>query len=144
MVMPLPAVGVVMFYTGLNALLALVLAVLVSRQRVRSKTNMGAGGNPALERAIRAHGNLVEYAPLVLIMLLVLALSGLSTFWLNVLGIAFTAGRVLHAWGLSTSSRENVGRAAGISLTWLSMGVAVVLCVLRGAAALGVGIGVVG
>jgi uncharacterized membrane protein YecN with MAPEG domain len=144
MVVPLPALGIVMFYTGLNALLALVLAVLVSRQRARSKTIMGAGGNPALERAIRAHGNLVEYAPLVLLMLLLLALSGLGALWLNVLGIAFTAGRVLHAWGLSTSPRESVGRAAGISLTWLTMGVAVVLCLVRGAASLGVGAGIVG
>ena len=139
MVISLPAVGVVMFYSGLNALLALVLALLVTRQRVRSKTVMGSGGNLALERAIRAHGNLVEYAPLVLLMLLLLALSGLGAPWLHVLGIAFTAGRILHAWGLSSSSRENFGRGAGIFLTWATMLVAVILCILRGAAALGAG-----
>jgi len=135
MVIPLPAVAVVMFYTGLNALLALVLALLVSRQRVHSKTAMGAGGNPPLERAIRAHGNLVEYAPLVLLMLFLLALSGLGLPWLHVLGIAFTAGRLLHAWGLSSSSRGSIGRATGIFLTWVTMLVAVILCILRGAAA---------
>jgi hypothetical protein len=137
MAIPLPATGIVMFYAGLNALLALVL--LVTRQRVRSRTVMGAGGNPVLERAIRAHGNLVEYAPLVLLMLLLLALSGLGALWLHVLGIAFTTGRLLHAWGLSTTSGENVGRGAGIFLTWLTMLVAVVLCLVRGAAVLGGG-----
>jgi uncharacterized membrane protein YecN with MAPEG domain len=139
MVVPLPAVGVVMFYVGLNALLALVLALLVSRQRLRSKTVMGGGGNPALERAIRAHGNLVEYAPLVLLMLLLLALSGLGMPWLHVLGIAFTAGRILHAWGLSSSSRGSIGRSTGIFLTWVTMLVAVILCILRGAGAFAAG-----
>jgi uncharacterized membrane protein YecN with MAPEG domain len=135
MVIPLPAVGAVMFYTGLNALLALVLALLVSRQRVHSKTAMGSGGSTALERAIRAHGNLVEYAPLVLLMLFLLALSGLGLPWLHVLGAAFTAGRILHAWGLSSSSRGSIGRATGIFLTWVTMLVAGILCILRGAAA---------
>jgi uncharacterized membrane protein YecN with MAPEG domain len=116
-----------------------MLALLVSRQRLRTRTMLGAGGNPALERAIRAHGNFVEYVPLILLLLALLALDGLGAAWLHVMGIALTLGRILHGWGLSTSGRENFGRSAGIVLTWLAMLAALVLCILRGAAALGGG-----
>jgi hypothetical protein len=136
MTIPMPAVAVVMFYAGLNALIALVLALLVVRQRMRSKTLVGSGGNPALELAIRAHGNFIEYVPLILVLLLLLALSGLGVPWLHVMGIGLTVARLLHGWGLSTSGRENFGRGAGAALTWLTMLAALVLCILRGGAAL--------
>lgn len=143
MITPLPALGVVTFYAGLNALIGLVLALLVGRRRLRTRTMLGAGGDAALERAIRAHGNFVEYVPLILLLLALLAYDGLGTTWLNVMGIALTLGRILHGWGLSTSGRENFGRSAGIVLTWATMLAALVLCILRGAAALA-GAGTIG
>jgi uncharacterized membrane protein YecN with MAPEG domain len=136
MVVPLPAVAVVMFYAGLNGLIAFVLSLLVVRQRMRSKQLTGTGGNPALERAIRAHGNFVEYVPLILLLLLLLAVSGLGVVWLHVMGITLTVARVLHGWGLSTSASESFGRSVGATLTWLVLLVALALCILRGAAAL--------
>src|SRR5579872_7190592 len=97
------AVAIVSFYAGLNAILALVLAINVVRQRVATKVDMGHGGHVVLEQAQRAHGNLIEYVPIVLVLLLLLALGGLSATWLHVLGIALTVARLFHAWGLLTT-----------------------------------------
>ena len=130
------SVSVVTFYAGLNALIAFVLVVLVVRQRGKTKTSLGSGGHLALEQAIRVHGNFIEYVPLILILLLLLELGGLAPLWLHLMGIALTLGRVLHAWGLSTSPRESFGRAAGTALTWLTLLAALTLCIIRGALAL--------
>jgi uncharacterized membrane protein YecN with MAPEG domain len=56
--------------------------------------------------------------------------------WLHLMGIALTLGRILHAWGLSTSPGESFGRAAGTTLTWLTLLAALTLCIVRGAVAL--------
>jgi len=69
MLMPGASVSIVMFYAGLNALIALVLALLVTRQRGITKTSLGTGGHPALKRAVRAHGNFIENVPLILLLL---------------------------------------------------------------------------
>ena len=63
-------VSITLFYAGLNGLIALGLAFLVVRLRQKTGTGIGTGTSPALERAIRAHGNFVEYVPLILILLL--------------------------------------------------------------------------
>jgi uncharacterized protein len=129
-------VAAVTFYAGLNGLIALVLAIWVVRQRGKTKTNLGTGGHPAMERAVRAHGNFIEYVPLILLLLLMLELGGLAPLWIHVMGIALTIGRILHAWGLLSQPGESFGRATGIALTWLVLLVALVLCIIRGAMAL--------
>ena len=131
------SVAIVTFYAGILGLVALVLAALVVRQRGKTKTGLGTGGHLALEQAIRVHANFVEYVPLILILLLLLELGGLAPLWLHLMGIALVLGRVLHAWGLSTSAGESFGRAAGTALTWGTLLVALVLCIIRGALALG-------
>ncbi|HEX7970029.1 MAG TPA: MAPEG family protein [Stellaceae bacterium] len=134
-VMP-PSVAIVTFYAGLNAVIAFVLAALVIRQRQKTRTVFGTGGHLPLEQAIRAHGNFVEYVPLILLLMLLLELGGLGALWLHLMGVALTLGRLLHAWGLSTTHRGSFGRSAGIALTWLAMLAAIVLCIVRGAVAL--------
>lgn len=129
-------VAVVSFYAGLNALLALVLAANVSRHREMAKTMLGHGGHPALEQAQRAHGNLVEYAPIILLLLLLLAMTGIATLWLRVLGIALTIARLLHAWGMLTSASRSFGRFVGITGTWIVMLVAALWAIAQGLAAL--------
>ncbi len=136
MVLTPMSVAVVTFYAGINGLIALVLVVLVVRQRGKTKTGLGTGGHLALEQAIRVHGNFIEYVPLILILLLLLELGGLAPLWLHLMGIALTLGRILHAWGLSTSPGESFGRAAGTTLTWLTLLAAFTLCIVRGAIAL--------
>jgi uncharacterized membrane protein YecN with MAPEG domain len=129
-------VPVTTLYAGLNALVALVLALLVVRGRQRTKTPLGSGGDAGLEQAIRAHGNFIEYVPLILLLMLVLELDGVQAARLHALGIALTLGRVLHAWGLHAQRGPSFGRAAGSLLTWATMLSALVAAIVIGLRAL--------
>ena len=126
-------VSITLFYAGLNGLIAIALALGVVRQRQRTRTLFGSGGNPDLERAIRAHGNFVEYVPLVLILMLLLELCHTPAWRLHAMGAALTLGRLLHGWGLSRSSGWSFGRAAGIMLTWIVLVAASISAVIGGA-----------
>jgi uncharacterized membrane protein YecN with MAPEG domain len=130
------SVAIVAFYAGLNGLLALVLAINVVRLRAQTRTDLGHGGHRVLEQAQRAHGNLIEYVPIILLLLLLLAMTGLAAAWLHALGIALTAARLLHAWGLLGSPGASAGRLAGATLTFLTMLAAAILAIIQGAAAL--------
>jgi uncharacterized membrane protein YecN with MAPEG domain len=119
---------VVALYAGLNALILLGLSLLVVRARRAHKVLIGDGGNPALVRAQRAHGNAAEYIPLVLILMLALAGLKASTLLLHAIGIALTFGRLLHGIGLNQSAGVSVGRALGMVLTWAALIVAAASC----------------
>ena len=72
-----------------------------------------------LQRSIRGHGNLVEYAPLFLILMLVLELSGLPQTLLYFSGIIFTAGRLMHGIVFSFMKRNIFLRIGGMVLTFV-------------------------
>ena len=72
----------------------------------------------ALQRAIRGHGNLVEYAPLFLILMLVLELSGAPQTQLYFSGIVFTVGRLMHGIVFSFMKRSMFLRIGGMALTF--------------------------
>lgn len=127
--MPLPITAL---YAGLNALIALALAVLVVRQRLRHEVGIGDGGHPALAQAQRAHANNAEYVPIVLILLGVLEANGAPAALLEGLGTALTLGRLAHGWGLSRAAGRSPGRAVGMVLTWGAMGIAAALAVAVG------------
>jgi len=114
---PMPLISAL--YTGVFALLLIVLALLVSRRRLRTRIGLGVGGDAQLERSIRVHANAVEWGLPVLLLLLVAEENRASPLLLHVCGIAFILARVMHAAGLSRSSGHSVGRFAGIGLTWL-------------------------
>ena len=119
-------------YAGLNGLILLVLAMRVARQRRVLKVGLGTGGDSALERASRIHGNAAENIPIVLILLGLAEACGSSPILLHAIGIALTLGRLLHVWGLTQSSGRSFGRFAGIILTWLALGVGAVRALLWG------------
>jgi len=109
-------------YAALIALLVVALAARVVRLRWRLKVGIGDGGQPVLARAIRAHGNLIENAPLVLLLLLLAELCGaLPPAGLHAAGGVIVLGRLLHAVGLSRSAGTSPGRFLGTALTWLAL-----------------------
>ena len=116
-------------YAGLLGLLLIVLAFNISRYRVGLKIRFGDGDHPALRRAIRAHANLTENAPLALILLLSVEVQGFSAAVVHALGGTLVIGRVLHAFGLSRYEGASAGRAAGILLTWVMILVASLLAI---------------
>jgi uncharacterized membrane protein YecN with MAPEG domain len=108
-------------YAGLNILLILALSMNVVSNRRRAKISLGAGGDPALETACRAHGNAIEYALPGLAGLIVLTMMSTDVLVIHGLGIMLTLGRLLHAFGLLTKQGTSMGRVLGISLNWLGL-----------------------
>ncbi len=111
-------------YAALIGLLAVYLTANVIRFRLRFKVGTGDGGHPELGQAIRAHGNLIEHAPLALILIGSAEALGANSKLIYVLGALLVIGRLASAWGLSQSSGTTQGRQIGLALTAIAMLVA--------------------
>jgi uncharacterized membrane protein YecN with MAPEG domain len=106
-------------YAAILGILLVVLSDLVSRSRKKAKISIGSSGDPILERAVRAHGNFVEYVPLALILLLLLEVQAAAPLMLHILGGTLLAGRLLHVYGMIRPDGMIAGRFWGTGLTWL-------------------------
>lgn len=106
-------------YAALLGLMFILLSDLVSRTRKKRQVSLGHGGDPMLERIMRAHGNFVEYVPFGLILLLLLEMSDASTWALQLFGLMLLVGRALHAYGMLFPDGVISGRFWGTALTWL-------------------------
>ena len=86
--------------------------------------NIDTDDDEMLQRAIRAHGNLTEYAPMMVILLYLLETSGTGAMTLHGLGLAFLIGRLMHGicFGFMKSSMPL--RIGGTALTLTPMLVA--------------------
>ncbi|WP_313586047.1 MAPEG family protein [Aquidulcibacter sp.] len=111
------ASAAIALYTGLNALIILALIGQVIVHRRREKITLGDGGFPPLTRAIRAHANATEIAPIALIGLIAMAMANAPIWAIHVGGLSLTLGRVLHAFGLSRDEGASFGRMAGMILS---------------------------
>ena len=117
---PQAAAHAAALWTGLHLILLLVLSVLVTRQRRTHHVEIGDGGVPALNQAIRAFGNAAEYVPAALVGLGVLALAGAMPLLIHPIGFLLFAGRVMHAVGLSRSTSVSWLRTVGVLATWIA------------------------
>lgn len=117
----------VAFYAAINALLMLVLGMLVVRARVKTRTEIGDGADPALLGPLRAHANNTEYVPLAVLLLMILYALGASVGVIHAVGATLTVGRILHAIGLSRNVGASAGRLIGMILTWLSYIIAIIV-----------------
>ncbi len=104
-------------YTGLNVLIILALIWQVIAHRRREKITLGDGGFPPLTRAIRAHANATEVAPIALIGLIAMAMANAPLWTIHVGGVSLTLGRALHAYGLSRDEGASFGRMVGMILS---------------------------
>jgi uncharacterized membrane protein YecN with MAPEG domain len=121
--MPLQMVA---FYAAINGLIMLVLAMLVTRARVRTRTEIGDGTDPAMIGPLRAHANNTEYVPMAILLLLVLYALSANVLVIHAVGGTLTLGRILHAFGLSRNVGTSAPRFLGMIFTWLSYIVAIV------------------
>ena len=71
-----------------------------------------------LYRAVRGHGNLIEYAPLFLILMLIAELNGLASAYLLSSGTIFTIGRLMHGIVFSFMKPNMILRVGGMILTF--------------------------
>jgi uncharacterized membrane protein YecN with MAPEG domain len=122
--MPLQMVA---FYAAINALIMIVLGMLVVRARVRTRTEIGDGGDPALLGPLRAHANNTEYVPLAIVLMMLLYALDASVIVIHAVGVTLTLGRLLHAVGLTRNVGTSAGRLAGMVLTWLAYIIAIVV-----------------
>lgn len=117
---------------GFTSVLAVALAYRVTVYRRRFKTGLGVGDDREFQTAVRAHANLLEYAPLTLILMGVGELNGVSEIWIYGLGILFVASRLAHAWGFIRSrGGQHIGRLLGTAGTWLTMLVLALLVIIN-------------
>jgi uncharacterized membrane protein YecN with MAPEG domain len=86
-------------YAALCAFIVLALAVRIMVMRFRMRTGMGDGGDSRLARAIRIHGNAIEYVPIALVLLLVAELDGARPALLHGCGIVLVVAGSRARWG---------------------------------------------
>ncbi len=116
-------------YAGLCGLLMAWLALQTIKARRANKVKLGDGGNFELQSAIRAHGNFAEYMPISLILLFLLEYNGAPALVIHVIGIAFLAGRWIHAQGLLKDNLRKRVMGMGYTLNIL-IGLAIVNIVM--------------
>lgn len=102
----------------------LVLSWRVIRFRQSGGASLGDGGDKALQRRIRAHANLTEYAPMFVVLIAVLELQRGDAVVLALLSVAFLLGRLAHGYALAFTDGNVIGRVAGMGLTLGASGLA--------------------
>jgi uncharacterized membrane protein YecN with MAPEG domain len=114
-------------YAGILGLLLVALSMRVIIARRQLRINLGTSGNELMERWVRAQANLTEYAPMAIILLGLLEVSGSPKPVLHGLGMLLVGGRVLHAWAFSFTRANPFGRVGGMALTLTAIGAAAIL-----------------
>jgi len=90
-----------------------ILAAIAGGHRGRHRKGIGYADDPVLERKVRRHANMAEYAPIFLIVVALFELIAGQTqtiFWLCVV---FAVSRVFHVIGFSSSAGSHLENASG-------------------------------
>jgi uncharacterized membrane protein YecN with MAPEG domain len=109
-------------YAALASVLIIVLSARVIARRQSTRIGIGDGDDKDLARRVRAHGNAIEYLSIGLILLLLVEMNQTQSLIVHIFGITLLVGRLMHAFGLSRSSRASFGRVGGMILTLTTMG----------------------
>jgi uncharacterized protein len=95
---------------GLFALMMVILSLQISLDRV--KLGAEQQQDKTLRRKVRAHGNFIEYAPSMLILVGLMEYSGGSKTLVMSIAAVFFITRVLHALGMLYTSTAALRGAA--------------------------------
>lgn len=121
-----------LYITAISAAILGVLNVMLALKvvgiRRTEKISVGDGGNEALLRAMRAQANLLEYAPLALILLGCAEINGAPRLLIGVVAIAFVAGRIMHPAGIRDKTSPFKARVLATQLSLVSL---LVLCAIN-------------
>ena len=91
------------------------------RIRRQEKVGIGDANNLRLKRAIRAHGNFAEYAPLAVILAAFVEIQQFAAVIVHALCWILIVGRLIHAYGVSQEKEDYRFRVAGMVLTLTSI-----------------------
>lgn len=109
-------------YAALLGLFYIALSVRTIGLRRKNRRSLGDGGDPALNRAIRVHGNFAEYVPLALVLLFLLESQNYSRVLVHVFASLLLVGRLIHAYGVSQLKEKLIFRMVGTLMTFFSVG----------------------
>ena len=112
---------ITLLYTSLITILSIFLAFKVGITRGKTNTLLGEGDSSELLQSIRSHGNLMESAPITLILLFMLEMQGVADWKLHLIGSSFFLFRILHAYGISISRESTPYRVVGALGSWVLM-----------------------
>lgn len=108
-------------FAAFAACFLVYLSYRVIKIRKAHSISVGTAGDQALERAVRNHGNFIEYAPLTLLMLAMVEYVGLADWAVWLLGLMFVASRLIHFAGFRSREAPGVFRVAGMALTFTTL-----------------------
>lgn len=100
-------------YVAILALIYMFLSSVVVYYRRKFSRGIGDGGNKTLHRAIRVHGNFIEYVPITLLLIFFVELSQVSPIYIHTMGLGLVVSRLLHAFGLLRYAGASPGRFIG-------------------------------
>jgi uncharacterized protein len=112
------------------AILMVLLSLQTSMRRAKLGVTHGDAGDETLRRRVRAHGNFIEYAPLAVLLLLLVEIAGTSSSMNKALALALLSARLLHAVGMLYTSGPAL-RAIGMLVQHAAFIWAAVLLVRR-------------
>ena len=118
------------FYAGILVIMAVALALNTAFRRMETKTALGGDDSVLLKRS-RAFGNLIEHAPLMMILLMLMEYRG-SEFFVHIFGIGFILSRIAHAYGIIAEEGlgpDNLPRMVGALGSWSIMILASLMCI---------------
>lgn len=115
------AISITPIHAGLMALFFVFLSTRVIGLRRTARVDLGDGGDRALMRRIRVHGNFVEYVPLAVVLMALAELQGRPAWGLHLIGAVLIAGRLAHAYGVSHDPEKSGLRTIGMALTFAAL-----------------------
>jgi len=117
-------------YIGLLIFMLMMLKGWVGRQRYKYGALSGDTSNSDFNRASRVQANAVEDVPALMVGIVVLALLGMPTWYIHMVGIVLVVSRILHATGLAAAGGKGKGRlfgTLGTMLVFIAVGGALVV-----------------
>ena len=123
-------VPVTLITTAACAVLNMWLGGRVGKYRGKFKVSVGDGGHEPLLRRMRAQANFIEAAPLFLLLLLGLELSGANRLGLAVIAGIFVVVRIAHPIGMESADKRRwrMTGAMGTGLTTLALVIWALIC----------------
>jgi uncharacterized membrane protein YecN with MAPEG domain len=112
---------ITIFYTGFFGVFYFLLSVNVIRNRWLEKKGLGHDVNPksGLFKAVRIHGNFMEYVPLLLLLMALDEMTIRGGTYLHAIGISLFMARLFHYFGISKTHLVSWQRSAGVCITFL-------------------------
>ncbi len=108
-------------FSSVLTLIFIKLSFKVIELRKIHKVSIGSGGVDVLERAMRAHANFSEYAPISLILMASLELNGAPWPVVAIVGVFLVLGRYFHAKGIHEEGVDIENRVTGMKFTLVGL-----------------------